>query len=384
MVKESTLLKIWEETLKEVQAINEEKLQSIRETILKVFPEERWDLSFFPEGFEFLKTEMWEYFEAHPVKNEDLGKKVSEWLVKELINQEVYRLLIHFPDIQISNSKNLTHDIKDIYFVVSFGANLKVLWVRGYRATLTTQEYYSGYGHSHMGRGSSNQLNSFCFGSGPLSTITRFLKCEFSLDNFQLMLLNMESYLSWESLSGIPYNKIENITGDKILHSCSYVICKQIWAHTDVQELVYLNFKEYFTPNLIKGKFTLSYNEKFEKVLGELLKEYAVPRYGWVVVGNKGSDGKLYATNRNAGESRIVEESPIIFKGERVMRTIYEAPSIVKRNTLYANKSITEFITSELCKTIRRGLQEVSPYKTFPESSFYSVRKASVTNNMAV
>ena len=133
-------------------------------------------------------------------------------------------IVLHFPEIEIKNSKGRSHIIKDFFVRASFsaarGTNLTINEVEGGRSTLTYAEYSSDYCHSHLSTrlkesrtlSSSVYFASFCLGSGSINEILSDINCEgFTEERVQRFLLELYLLVSWESLDGGPYRYIGDI-----------------------------------------------------------------------------------------------------------------------------------------------------------------------------
>lgn len=126
---------------------------------------------------------------------------------------------IHFPEITISNSNDHTHDIKDLF--VSFEIFLNSNGVipgelQGFRTTFTIAEWESRYAHSHLN--SLPRIQSgfirrfFCLGDGTSMVVSREnLMLGYSENRFNMYLFNIDSFVRWESLEGVPYKQLSRI-----------------------------------------------------------------------------------------------------------------------------------------------------------------------------
>lgn len=133
--------------------------------------------------------------------------------------------VIHFPIINITNSQNIKHVIRDIYVILPFrqhNFNLLATNRRTYafRGTVTEDEHFASYLYSHINGGKLHQIISsnrvtrleMCLGNAqPLGSEFAHLISDFNPDKFLSSCLQIESFLSWESLEGGPYVKISTI-----------------------------------------------------------------------------------------------------------------------------------------------------------------------------
>jgi hypothetical protein len=148
------------------------------------------------------------------------------------INSYTNAYYIHFPKISIINSNDLTHEIHDIFVKFNIKvANEKLVCVpdtfQGARTSLSFNEYQSMYRHSHLPK-RSNETNhiifeSFCIGTGqPISLSLAKLAQEIEENEFISFCLQLEPYLSWESLEGVPFIKLETIVNVDNYHPLTY------------------------------------------------------------------------------------------------------------------------------------------------------------------
>ena len=92
----------------------------------------------------------------------------NEWSLSEYPDTDYpYHYYIHFPLIEITNSRNLKHIIKDLYVRFQFRSNGELYEIDGTRATFNQAEFESGYAHSHLSSlvVSDAAWGGFCFGN---------------------------------------------------------------------------------------------------------------------------------------------------------------------------------------------------------------------------
>src|SRR5260221_2141765 len=138
-----------------------------------------------------------------------------EALKSALNNYRVgYQVIIYFPELKITNSKKLSHIIKDLYvqFIVGKDARMSS-HIYGIRTSITRDEYFSNYIHSHLpGVDFTNlRFTMFCTGSGEINQVIALLSSKFDEINFTLVCLHLKNYVIWESLEGNPYRNMSNI-----------------------------------------------------------------------------------------------------------------------------------------------------------------------------
>lgn len=134
----------------------------------------------------------------------------------------VNKIRIWFPEIDMKNSNDLEHTVRDI--VVEFEIDYLIedrlpkeprinVSFYGTRLTTTLKEYESRYLHSHLP--SSIELgnfNRFCLGASIFGTMISSISIDVSADVWEHVFLSLHNYLSWESLEGGPHIQIANIS----------------------------------------------------------------------------------------------------------------------------------------------------------------------------
>lgn len=128
------------------------------------------------------------------------------------------KLIIWYPETDITNSHNLTHHNSDIYIKFVFNSEGELV---GYpqlsRLTYSLSELLSGYRHSHSYTINVRNTNSIkdwsglCFGSDFLSSHT--INQSNNDNEYHLIeyFKAVEAFLGWESLEGNPYIRMETI-----------------------------------------------------------------------------------------------------------------------------------------------------------------------------
>ncbi len=158
----------------------------------------------------------------------------GEWDVTETTT--LFHVIIHWPEIEIKN-KNASHIIRDLY--VKFDLNKSTLsmpnnsYLCGIRGTLTEQEFVAGYAQSHLDSHNNTNWASFCLGSGTMPDLLLKMRAATKPSETLLFgfLLQLDDYVRWESLEGVPYISFESIKG-------SYENFKETLANGDIHALI--------------------------------------------------------------------------------------------------------------------------------------------------
>lgn len=174
-------------------------------------------------------------------------------------------ITIHFPEITIVNSEKGSHNIKDLWVRLTFKhGTLTLSEIIGCRTTVTVSEYKSEYRHSHLCKSRYSDFSNFCLGSSHFAVLFQELASQFDIDNFEFFLWQLDSYVRWESLEGVPYIKITNIkkhTGSLILLNDTQLYNEWIKFITAYKELPLT-----FTKRLSDGLFSVN-EDKIESML---------------------------------------------------------------------------------------------------------------------
>jgi len=155
--------------------------------------------------------------------NWDFDFQVSYSKVKEKtkVKIDIRGIILHFPEIKITNSYQREHTIVDLFIRIGIslrGSNLYINDTQGARTKVSYAEWSSQYIHSHLHRKQQNSedqvpyWDSFCTGSGHINEAIAEINSDgFTIQKFTAYLLNLHTLVSWESLEGGPYMKITDI-----------------------------------------------------------------------------------------------------------------------------------------------------------------------------
>lgn len=147
---------------------------------------------------------------------------------EERVIEEKHRVIIHFPEIEISNSKEKKHTIRDLYVAVYIncyddieaqedGAYVVDVHIDGVRTTFSLVEAIHKYTHSHISGGGFCQWSPFCLGSSSFGILMGSIGLEPTEPQWQLFFLALDRYVRWESIEGGPYFMIENLSYRNII-----------------------------------------------------------------------------------------------------------------------------------------------------------------------
>lgn len=161
--------------------------------------------------------------ESRPFDRE-VQDRWDRYVVKRYMNSYgIYRLIIHFPKITITNDEDLSNEIVNLFVGLGINDEGRIVDLRGIRPTYRREEYDATYAHSHIsGIATKWYQGAFCTGSGPINQSLLLNKEEpFNEIEFRLLCYHIRSLVKYESLEGTPYRYIRDIgeISDRDLYS---------------------------------------------------------------------------------------------------------------------------------------------------------------------
>jgi len=283
---------------------------------------------------------------------------------------EVDEIIVHFPKITITNSKNERHEIRDLYTRIKYSHVNKTFNsnISGARFSVTSTEMNSKYSHSHLpsiSRTSIGSFKGFCLGSSTLNYLLSDLSTtpmtESSLEDlklkFMLSMMEVENYLHWESIEGGPYNYMANISSGELRsmrsnHAMDYaelIMRHAIWGR--IQTRLY-------TPRMKfnhKGLLEVLNNDAFlVEVSSQCEDEHLVYRDG---------TGKFFTTqdsSDNLPVGRIESSShKLNFRGVEIRPKIIEEKIIYEQSGKdFAHPKIVEGCKRIIESAVNKGWTE--------------------------
>lgn len=144
-------------------------------------------------------------------------------VIKEKIANTMFNnlfILIYFPTVRITNEYDKYVDIKDLWLKVPFNWNGKG---KGYfgvnRSNYPLNHFKSRYMHSHVSSIPTSNFENFqtpCTGRGPINSSLSTLAIGYDEAIWQLLCLELDRYVRVESIGGVPYYRLENISAPEM------------------------------------------------------------------------------------------------------------------------------------------------------------------------
>lgn len=250
----------------------------------------------------------------------------DKWEISDIIADKIkytvdYYITIHFPEIEITNSRNESEVIYDLYvrFLVKEGSY--ILGIHGFRTTYTNQQIKKNYCHSHINGVPNSGFSSFCIGQADIrDVLSMTLEDKNKLlgekeDILEYLLLQLEVYLSWESIEGTPYNYINEIAEDEIIRYIKNLGQPLNVGNLTVKSLLkthIADFQKYINLTQLNidgfNIYKLSNNKDLELCIGSLIPtEFKCC---------KSNNGEYFNYRNTSSDTRTVDIHPsFTFKG---------------------------------------------------------------------
>ena len=282
-----------------------------------------------------------------------------EFISKITVNINYVRLIIHFPEVTISNKYNQSHDIKDLFIALSFNPSGQVTTnIEGARSTYSELEVIGGYIHSHLRstdftiRSVPLRYTNFCKGTGSINACLSFYNSDKSLPNLLSILYHLNTTANHESIDGGPHYRMETLQAKEGLSTApseegvirawdtlTNAIARKGSSHVPSP----LDWK-YENP-----KYTIIDNIKLNDFCVEYLKGTEAKK--WLVL--RADNGQLYKKteslvfNRNSYPLKYDHFIP--FKGRRYEFTVYSKPGpVITDQKVYIHPLIKSYVKSKL------------------------------------
>lgn len=124
-------------------------------------------------------------------------------------------ILVKFPHVRVTNEYDKYTDIYDLF--AKIGIKLDGTMLGNFslnRATYSMLHITNNYMHSHVSCIPFNDFTQFqrpCTGTGPINSTMYSLSEEFDEDIWRLFCLELDKYVHVESVSGVPYHRLESL-----------------------------------------------------------------------------------------------------------------------------------------------------------------------------
>ena len=171
-------------------------------------------------------NEKFKTFLTDPKAIYEIAKDIfgEQYVDLRILRNTEFNIFVHFPEVNITNSRRHRHVIKDLYVKINvdltnvtsktFSTTDQIahITISGWRGSLSDEEYQSQYSHSHFSGNGIERWSDFCLGSSDFAMILQTMKFSITPEDWTLLFLSLENYVSWESLEGGPYKMIQSVS----------------------------------------------------------------------------------------------------------------------------------------------------------------------------
>lgn len=134
--------------------------------------------------------------------------------ISGLKSTTAYLITIKFPELTVTNSRGQRHLMRDMYIRVNLSPLLNFTHAfTGMRTSFTLAEADSNYTFSHLSGQVGSNFSGFCLGSTDFARRIAEMQGKFDHTWFDMFCVQLPDYLSWESLEGGPYKRLDSVIG---------------------------------------------------------------------------------------------------------------------------------------------------------------------------
>lgn len=187
-------------------------------------------------------------------------------------------ILVHFPEVKITNEHDRFVICKHFYVKVGIKANGKSVGYFGInRSEYQKSHISSDYMHSHISGIPKNDFTNFlspCLGSGPIRSTVSTLSISYDESIWELFCLELDRYMRTESINGGPYRRLENIgkSNKTILVVSTFSMTDTLntgaLVYSDISEFIrYFINRKLLTFNFINNSYSIAMSYKDFSIL---------------------------------------------------------------------------------------------------------------------
>lgn len=236
-----------------------------------------------------------------------------------------------YPKFTITNSHGRSHEIRDLFVYHSFkwtNGAVHPYKLEGGRLSKTDLEVTSSYQQSHLSSHSSWKDNPlycsyFCVGGDTdVSRMMAEFELDMDIDRYELFLFCVDSMVTWESLEGVPFLRMEVVKNANNLRVNSFnIMYTEDIVHLILSEKVPLDVDFYISNGMYKIQPNLRASEFIKKLV---LRKFTFDKYKSILVTRQANTFDQYLQMRPEGavatslNKITATEEYIIFRGRKV------------------------------------------------------------------
>ena len=279
----------------------------------------------------------------------------------------IYSIIIRFPVVQVTNEEGASEIITELYANIRVNKEGRFLGaLQMMRSEFTEEQWDADYAHSHL-PGIKLHWDNPCLGTGPIVGTIRSLRDRYNKEIWGLFCLELDKYVTIESLEGVPYRRISSIGSIGIRNDNVNLVFFELYynevidkfiahiaenmdipiAYCDGRYIIGENYKKMYLK--LSDEFIKWYNVKYKerKVKDNLSKLLDKGILGTYIV----RDGKIFKTNssRNSYYGDDMEGTKLFtFKGKDVVLHIDHSSNTIKGLLLLSSKAVSYILSKIL------------------------------------
>lgn len=264
--------------------------------------------------------------------------------LKHRVSMSHYHILVYWNRVKVMNEYDRYVYIDDLYARIPIYISGRIVdKFQLTRATYPIEQWLSNYCHSHLpGLPRTNEFLDPCLGSGPIQNTIQSLENSNDLLLWQLFCQELATYVTVESIRGVPYRRLENIGTGASLANHYYKYWYKDWHY--VNDNLFHRLEEFVSYYLEQGHFSFNYVDGFYQMgisffdyiidvsncLITWINQAHIPeKEGSRLMENlfitvKAGDGKFFTNCYNTTHNLNVEGRPVCtFKGKQITLHLY-------------------------------------------------------------
>lgn len=273
----------------------------------------------------------------YKIENLEIINDFSKALLDYLCTQNLYDIIVHFPEVTVTNEVDNSVDIQDLFIKVIIKGDGSYYDILGKRSTFTRSQFISRYIHSHiypLDKYNPHAWQALCFGKGPIKETSKRLKCPSSEDHlirWRMFCIELELWTQVESIMGTPYIKMSQICSKELN---SYFMYESFGLDDNLKPLLSYAMKSGSIPfGFSDSNYFIAMNDMelafhITSLYNKMLEENEITPIDGVYCNCIINEGRLKVICDNEIDESIKREVKILdFKGNPVYLKIIEDPN---------------------------------------------------------
>lgn len=258
----------------------------------------------------------------------DIRARLNTLMSRKHPESHTMYITIRFPKVTVTNEYDKSVEITELYVRVKVnpdGTTPDTFSMT--RAEYTITQWMSDYAHSHLAginRNCPEKFRTPCTGSGPVNQTMSTLHRNYDLNIWGLYAFEIAKYVTVESISGVPYKRLENIgKGNNIINTYAIPSVERLPSYERTYSTS--DLKEFIKVFITTTPISIAYREG-NFVLGESFIDF------WIKLSNsfiKWHNNKVEEGSSNVTLFRLLNSN--LLKKYVVAEGLVYSPSATDR-----------------------------------------------------